>query len=143
MTTNAIPAYGSLLKLGDGGGPEVFASVAEITEFSIPKLSLKTEDATHHGSNGWTEDIGTLLSGGEVPVKLNWLPTDATQNKTTGVLAVLMNRIKRNWKIVLPDSASTTFSFAALVTAFEGDLPVDGKLKANFTLKITGPVTVS
>jgi hypothetical protein len=143
MTTNAIPAYGTLLKLGDGGGPETFTTIMELTKIGGPKLSLKEEDATHHGSDGWEEVIGTILSGGEIPVEANWIPSDATQNKTTGVLAQLLGRTKKNWKMVLPDSAVTTFSFKAIVKGFEGDADVTSKLKLNFTLKISGPVTVS
>lgn len=140
MTTSAIPAYGSLLKLGDGGSPEVFTTIAEVTEVKTPKIEAKEEDVTSHDSGGWEETIPTLLMGGEIPVKVNWLATDPTQNETTGVLGLILNRTKRNWKLVLPN-ATKTFSFKAWVKDFEGDLPVAGSQSANFTLKVTGPVT--
>jgi hypothetical protein len=142
MATSAIPGYGTLLKIGDGASPENFSTVVEVTEIVPPQIELKTEDATSHDSNGWEEVIGTLLSGGDIKGKINWRPTDPTHDETTGLLYAIMNRVKKNWKLVLPGSLKT-FAFAALLTKFEPETPVDGKLSASFTLKISGPVTIS
>ena len=142
MPTQAIPAYGTLLKKGDGGAPETFSTVVEVTEIDLPEITLKTEDATSHDSGGWTEVIGTLLSGGKLSGKVNWRPTDPTHDETTGILSTILNRTKGNWKMVLPNSLKT-FSFPALLTKFKGLPPVDGKLEAEFELEISGAVTVS
>ena len=142
MTTSATASYGTLLKIGDGGTPESFTTVAEVTDIKPPKISAKMEDATSHDSSGWEESIPTLLSGGEIEVKVNWLPTDSTQNETTGLMYALTNRARKNWQVVLPSTAKT-FAFAAFVQDFEGDTPLDGKLGATFTLKVTGAVTIS
>lgn len=143
MPTSAIPGYGTLLKKGDGGSPtETFSTIMEVTKIGAPKISLKEEDATHHGSNGWEEVIGTLLKGDDISVEINWIPTDPTHNSATGVLSDILARRKGNWQLVLPNAAHTTFQFAAIVKNFEGDPPVDSKLKASFTLKPSGPVNV-
>lgn len=141
MATNAIPGYGTLLKKGDGGSPEAFSTVVEVTEVDPPEITLKTDEATHHGSNGWEEIIGTLLSGGEVGAKINWIPSDPTHDETTGVLSAIMNRTKGNWQVVLPGSAKT-FQFAALLTKFKPKTPLDKKMTAEITLKISGAVTI-
>lgn len=143
MSTNAIPAYGTLLKMGDGAVSETFTTVMEVTKIGAPNISLKKEDATHHGSNGWEEVIGTLLKGDDIPVDVNWIPGDPTHDSTTGVLAAILGRSKKNWKLVLPDAALTTFNFKAIVSDFKGDEPVEGKLKASFSLTPSGPVTVT
>jgi len=140
--TNAQAAYGTLLKMGDGGSPENFSTVAEITDLSLPKFSLSTDDATNHDGTGWDESVATILSGGEPSFKADWITSSASQNETTGVLAAMLNRTKKNWKIVLPNAAKT-FSFAAYVTKFEPSANVKNKLDVSFSLKITGPVTVS
>jgi len=142
MTTSATPGYGTLLKMGDGGTPEVFTTVAEVINVQPPKIAAGEADVTSHDSSGWEESIPTLLSGGEIPVEVNWLPSNATQNETTGLIYVLMNRVKKNWKVVLPGSAKT-FSFAAWVKDFEGSTPLDEAMKASFTLKVSGAVTIS
>lgn len=142
MTTNATAAYGTLLKMGDGGAPEVFATVAEITSSpAMPEISAKMEDATSHDSGGWEESIPTLLSGGEPSFKVNWLPTAATHNETTGFYAALINRTRKNWKVVLPNGAKT-FSFSAFVSSFKPDAQLNGKLSGEVKLKITGAISV-
>src|SRR5919108_2636426 len=114
MATQAIPGYGTLLKMGDGGAPETFSTVVEVTEINLPDITLRTEDATSHDSGGWEEVIGTLLSGGEISGKINWRPTNATHDETTGVLSAILNRTRKNWQMVLPGSVKT-YAFAALV----------------------------
>lgn len=140
--TSGTAAYGTLLKLGDAGGPETFTTVAEITDVELPEIKLDSEDATSHDSNGWEEVIATILSGGEPSFKANWLPTNATQNESTGVAYVILNRLKRNWRITLPGSVKT-FNFAAIVSSFKPGAPLKGKLQVEFKLKISGPVTIS
>jgi len=142
MATSAIPGYGTLLKMGDGATPETFSTIVEVNEINPPEITLKTDDATHHGSGGWEEVIATLLSGGEISAKVNWIPTDATHNESTGFYAAMINRTKKNWKVVLPDSTKT-FAFAAYVTKSKLGTPLDKKMTAEITLKITGAVTVS
>lgn len=142
MPTQAIPGYGTLLKMGDGGAPETFNTVVEVTEINPPTITLKTDDATSHDSGGWTEVIGTLLDGGDISGKINWRPTDPTHDETTGVLSTITSRTKKNWKIVLPNTLKT-FSFAGLLTEFKGLTPVDKKLEAEFKITISGPVTVA
>jgi predicted secreted protein len=142
MTTSALPGYGTLLKMGDGGSPETFATVVEVTEIHPPKIELQTEDATSHDSGGWEEVMGHLLSGGEIGAKVNWIPTDPTHDETSGLLYQILNRTKKNWRVVLPGS-SKTFSFAALLTKFEAETPVKGKMAASVTLAISGAVMVS
>lgn len=142
MATNAIPGYGTLLKIGDGAAPENFSTVVEVFELKPPQIKLKTDDATSHDSNGWTEIIATVLEGGQVTAKINWRPSDPTHDNITGVLSKILNRTKANWKIILP-GAVKTFSFAAILTDFKPDAPVEKKLVADITLQISGAITIS
>jgi hypothetical protein len=128
--------------MGDGGTPEVFTTIAEVGDLEAPEISLATEDATTHDSGGWEESVATLLSGGEPTFTINWKPTNATHDETTGVLYAILNRVKKNWKVVLPNTAKT-FSFAATVTGFKPMEPVAGLLQAEVKIKISGAVTVA
>ena len=141
MSTQAIPGYGTLLKMGDGASPENFSTVVEVTELKLPQLKLNTADATSHDSGGWSEKIATLLDGGQVSGKVNWRATDPTQNETTGMLSAMLNRTLKNWKIVLP-GAIKTFSFAAFLTEFKPDATPKDIFAAEFTIEISGSVTV-
>lgn len=141
--TNAVNAFGTLLKIGDGGGPETFTTIGEVMDIGGPAIKQRTAEVTNHQSTGgWAEHIGTILEGGEVTFAVNYQPTLATHNATTGLLLALKNRVKRNFQLVFPDSGATTWSFTSLVTAFEPKEPVDGQLTADVTLMITGQPTL-
>jgi len=142
--SNAISAFGTLLKIGDGGSPESFTTIAEVKDISGPSLSLDTEDVTSHASSGgWEEHIGTILRSGEVSFDINFIPTHATHDASTGLIADMKNRTVRNFQLVFPDASSTTWAFSALVTGFEPSEPVAGSLGASVTLKLTGEPTLA
>lgn len=145
MSTGAISAFGTLLKIGDGGSPsETFTTIAEVTDLSGPALELKTIEATSHSStDGWEEFIGGLLSGGEVTFDVNFIPTNPTHSYSAGLLRDMVNRTVRNFKLVFPNLSATTWTFAALVTGFEPKEPTDDKLSASVTLQITGKPTLA
>lgn len=144
MTTAATKGFGTLLKLGDGGGSETFTTIAEVRDISGPNLSMGTADVTSHSSTGgWDEGIGTILSGGEVTFGLNFLPANATQSYSAGLIKDFTNRTLRNFQMVFTNSGSTTWTFAALVTRFQPTAPVTGHLTANVTLRISGQPTLA
>ena len=59
--TSAIAAYGTLLKLGDGGTPENFTTIAEVRDIGGPELGADVVDVTSHDSPGaWEEVIETI-----------------------------------------------------------------------------------
>ena len=141
--TSAISSFGTLLKIGDGGGTEVFTTIAEVLDISGPGLSLGTEDVTSHSSTGgWKEKVPTLLDAGQVSFDVNFVPTGATQSYSAGLVKDMVNKTKRNFQIIFPDSTTTTWSFSAYVVGFEPSAPVEGKLGASVTLEITGQPTL-
>lgn len=142
--SNAVAGFGSLLKIGDGAGPEVFTTIAEVKDISGPSLSMATIDVTNQSSTGgWAEFIGGIKDAGEVTFDVNFLPADATHNAATGLIRDYNNRTKRNFQLVFPDAGATTWSFAALVTAFQPTEPIGDALTASVTLKITGQPTLA
>jgi predicted secreted protein len=123
---------------------ETFTAVGEITSIGGPNFSMETIDVTHHTSaNGYREWVASFKDSGEVPLEMNFVPSDAGQNPTTGLLLDFENRAQRNYQIVWPTTPNKTGSFAAYMTGFSTSAPVDGKLSASATLKITGAVTWS
>lgn len=145
MATAAINAFGTLLKTGDGAtGVEAFTTIAEVQNISGPSLSLEMLEVTNHSSTaGWKERIGGLLDGGEVTFDVNFVPTNATQNYSAGLIHDMVNRTVRHCKVVFPDTGATTWAFSALVSKFVPKAPVNGELKASVTLMITGQPTLA
>lgn len=142
--SNALSSQGTLLKIGDGGGPETFTTIAEVLDIQGPALALDHQDVTSHDSTGgWEEVIGTILRSGEVTFDLNYIPTEGTHDHSTGLLADMTARTKRNFELVFPDGGSTTWSFTAIVSKFQPASPVAGQLKGSIGLKITGQPTLA
>jgi predicted secreted protein len=144
MATGALFAHGTFLKIGDAATPtENFTTISEVTDLSGPSLSLAALTATSHDSGGWKEIIGGILDGGSVTLSLNFKPTHATHSYTAGLIKDMVNRTLRNFQLIFTDSGTTTWSFAALVTAFETTEPVDERLTADVTLEISGAPTLT
>lgn len=142
---DALAAYGTQLKLGDGAGPpENFTTIAKVRDITGPGISLATEDVTAHDSPGaWREKIATLLDAGQVTFDIVYKPVGATHGNVTGLLRDIRSRIARSFQAVFPDSGSTTWEFTAYVTQFQPTAPVPGALTAAVTLEITGQPTLA
>lgn len=133
--------FGTLLKRGSGATVETFTTVAEVKTISGPSLSMETIDATHMESpSGYREWLPSFKDGGEVTFDLNFLPATAAQ---TGITTDFAARTKRNWKIVWPNTAGTTWSFSGYITGFTPSAAVGDILAASATIKVTGAVTIS
>jgi hypothetical protein len=142
MPTQAIAAFGTLLKVGDGGTPEAFTTILHCRNITPPGITSNLEDATAHDStNGWTEVKPTLIDGGDVKVEIEYVPTAATHNATTGIIADQINRTLRNFQLVYP--GGVTWSFAAYVKQFAPKAPVKGLLVSDITLTISGQPTLA
>ena len=132
-----IDAFGTQLLRGDGGTPEIFTAIANVTSISGPGLSRETIDVTAHDSpDGWMEFVGGLKDAGEVSADINYAPS-----KHDTLVADFDDDEPRNYQLVFPDS--TTWSIQAILTGFEPEAPYDDKLAASLTFKVTGKPTLS
>lgn len=133
-------AYGAAFEIGDGGGPEAFAAVAQVRSISGPSLSAETIDVSTHDGAGYREFVASLLDPGELTLDLVWDPVAATHEAMFDDLAA---RATRNVRIVWPDTATTTWAFAGQFLGLEPNAPVDGELSASVTFKVSGEITIS
>jgi predicted secreted protein len=135
--SSAIAAYGCSLKIGA-------TAVAEVTKIEPPALKLDTVDVTSHGSTGgWKEFVGTLKDGGQMVIDINYVPTAAThKNSSGGLIFLLANGTLQAFSLVFSDVGATTWTFSAFVVDFKASAPVDGKLSAVVTFKLSGQPTL-
>lgn len=137
MATGARAGFGALLKRGDGGNPEAFTTIAEVTNIGEVTTKLNVVDATHmESADAHMEKIPTILESGDITVDLNFLPGDTTQ---TALRNDAMNRSLRNFQITVPGTAKV-FSFSAYVTSIGPAIPHDGKMVQSVTLTPTGKI---
>jgi predicted secreted protein len=145
MASGAIAGIGTQLKRGDGATPtETFTTVAEILNISGPDLSLDLIDVTNMDSPSYYREVlPGFKSAGEIKFDINFMPVNSTHNPTSGILADFDGRVKRNWKLVFPDTGATTWSFAGYLTGFSVTSNFDDRLQASVTISITGAPTLT
>jgi len=129
-----INAFGTTLSRGDGQATETFTPIAHVTTISGPGMERSTIDVTDHGSpDGWQEFKGGLKDAGEVSLEVNYDPS-----KHDTLIADFEDDDPRNYKLTFPDPAATTWTFTAILTGFSAEAPVDDKLAASLTFKVSG-----
>lgn len=140
MTTNADIGYGWTFKKGDGATPtEAFTALTgvEVTSITPPGYTRDALDATHNASpDRFREYIAGLMDAGEVQLEIAYIPsvTDAL------IAAVLAG--KANYQVATPDD-TVTFTFSAICTNYQPTAPVDGKMTATATFKVSGKPTLT
>lgn len=135
-----MDGFGVQLKRGDGATPtEVFTAIADLTSLNPPGMSRETIDVTSHDSvDAWMEFLGGLKDGGEVSADINYQP--AVHDV---LVADFEDAAPRNYQVVFPDTAATTWQFAAILTGFEPEVPYDDKATASLTWKVSGKPDLS
>lgn len=117
----------------------MFTALANVTSIEGPGIERETIDVTAHNTvDAYMEFVGGLKDGGEVEVEVNYEPAlhDA-------LIADFDDTDPRNYQLVFPDVAATTWSFAAILTEFSPEAPYDDKLAAGITLKVSGKPTIA
>lgn len=134
MATSTSIGYGTTFAVGDGGGPEVFTDLAEVTNVTGPAVTRETVDATHMGSpNRYREFIAGLIDGGEVTVDMNYVPGGATEILLN---ACLEQVAARNYRITAPNTE--VLAFSGFCTAKSAAIPLDDKMTLSATFKVSG-----
>jgi predicted secreted protein len=141
MASNAFSGVGTTFGRADSisSSTPTFTNIAEVNSIDGPNKTRETIDVTSLDSeDGYREFITSFRDAGEISLEMNF--TEA------GFL--LMNsdfesEDSREYKIVLPNTEGTILEFDAYVTSLGMAVPLDDKVTAPVTLKITGPVRLS
>lgn len=141
MSSAALEAQGTLIKIGNGATPtEVFSTIPEIKTFSGPGGSASIIDVTDLSSSGKEKRMG-LADEGQLTFTMNYLPDNTYHD---ALRTARSTREATNFKLVFTDdSPNTTWSFSGFVTGFSISGSVDNVIEANVTIEITGSITES
>ena len=141
--SNAISSFGTLLKIGDGAGTEVFTTIAEVLDIDGPTLTQDTVEVTSQTATArYKEYIVTLKDGGEVTFDVNYITDDSTHDASTGLIKDYNDGTLRNFQVIFSDSGTTTWAISAYIVNFGPTMPVNGALNASITLKVSGQPTL-
>lgn len=137
MATVGHFGFGAILTIGT----EVVAGVKTLTG---PSISMETLDITSHGSTApWKEFCAGLRDGGEVKVEGNF-KNGATANSS--MLTFLNSGDVKSVTFEMPATSDaahgSTWTFDALVTAYELTDPYDNLMTFSCTLKVSGQPTL-
>lgn len=133
MATNAAIGYGAAFAIYDGVSS--YVAVAEVVNITPPGRTRDAVDATHMASpNKYREYIAGLLDAGEATIEINFVPA------VSDVINTAMEAGVGTFQITHPNGIRLQFS--AVVTNYEPDMPIDGKMVANVTFKVSGKPTL-
>ena len=114
--------------------PASWQQISEIKGAGGPNKTKDTHEVTHFNSpDGYKEFIGGFKDGGSVPLTMSF-------NRTyfDYLNADFEGSTNGNYKIVLPDSVSTTIEFEGLVTELQTNAQVGDAVMADCTIKVSG-----
>lgn len=135
----ATHGKGVTFGIGDGGDPETFTSIGEITGLELPGLSRELVDVTHHASTAKEWLAQPLIEYGDAVITVNRNPGDATD---AALDAAFASPDAANFQITIPAGAQTfTMVFPAVPTGLEKSSPMDAQQTATLTVKVTGAPT--
>jgi hypothetical protein len=119
----------------------VYSRISNVRDLNGPGLMSDPIDASHRGQL-YKNYLPGRRDGGDMTFELVWDPGDSTHNNDQGgLLNVIHEGRKVNFRVTFPDAASTTCTFEGFVTRYEIKSPLDGFLGADVTVKINGALT--
>ena len=135
----AEQAYGITFKFTPNGGSE--QTVGELVDITPPAITKDVIETTAHDSGGIKTYLGGLVDFGECSITVNYDP-DGSQHAAARDLAKTVNdAADTSFTITYNDAGATTETFSGIVTGFTQETPIDDKMSATFTIKVTGSVT--
>ncbi|HEV2561922.1 MAG TPA: phage major tail protein, TP901-1 family [Rhizomicrobium sp.] len=125
-----------LIKIGDGGSPETFATVAGLRATTLA-FNAQSVDVTNADSTDmWRE----LLAGGgakSATITGSGVFKDAASDES--IRSTFFNQTTPNLQIVIPSFGTVQGAFKVSSLQYEG--PYDGELKINLSLASAGALT--
>ena len=133
---NEVHGHGSKLQRWNGTAFEDVANVVSISGPGYAKDTLETTDL--QSTDKYRTYIGGLKDAGEASFTLNYATAQYAKLQTD-----FEDADPVPYKIILSDTAGTSFEFAGIVTAVPLEIPFDEKITAEVTIKITGKPVIS
>lgn len=112
-----------------------YVEVAEISSITWPGYARDAVEATHLNSDDqFREYVPGLMDAGEVTIEMNFIPAVSDV-----IIAALTSASIGQFKITAQGGVNCVFR--AIVTAYQPQSPVDDRMTASATFKVTGKPT--
>ena len=138
--SDAFAGVGTVFARGEGGSSSAqYGAIAEINSIAGPDKSRATIDVTSLDSiGGYREFIASFRDAGSVTLEMNFTIAGYSDMNDD-----FESDDAVDYRITLPDTGNTQFDFSAYVDNLTMGVPLDDKVTASVTLKITGQVTLT
>jgi hypothetical protein len=106
-----------------------YTSVGEVTNVSIPEITMAKVDVTHYGSSAKAYAPSGWADYGDVEVEITYAKAQcATLESLIGT--------EKTWKVTLSDSSYWVFT--GFIGKLGGATPIDNVVTTTLTITITG-----
>ena len=144
VTSTLGPAQavaGTLLQIDTGASPDVFVTVANVTDLSFPTMT-ELNDVTNVG-NTWRARLPALNDMGKISFKIFWMMAEATHdNVARGLRALLIAHTACIFQVVYPDVAASKDIIPGYVSSFAITGKVGGVYTATIEISNSGSPTL-
>jgi hypothetical protein len=135
MSSQALVAQGTALKIAALTSPYAYTEIPEIKTFNGPGGSATVIDVTDLSSVAREKRMG-IMDEGQLTFTLHYIPTNTEH---MALEAARESGEKASFQLTFTDSSpSTTWEFKGYVTTFAISGSVDGVIEGNVTIEITG-----
>ena len=130
--TEARIGYGTVLEIALASAPTDFTYIRETYTATPPSDTDDQVDATHFQSpNRYREYIPGLTDAGEASFEMNYVPGSPTDRFLTSIKGKRLIA-----RLTFPNGVQIIFM--ASRGGYEKDVPIDDKMTATLTLKVSG-----
>lgn len=140
--SQALLGYGSVFQIQAENSPDNYVDMAEVISITPPSSTLDQIDVTHMTSpNRNREFISGLNDPGECSFDMNFVPGSTSDDRLFELLNLPVGTSRqRSCRISFPNGVTWTFN--AELTGYEPTVPVDDKMTATVTFKVSGSLSV-
>ena len=124
-----------LIKIGDGGDPETFTTVAGLKARTLAFNAATVDITTADSADMWRE----LLAAGVKSASISGSGVFKDAASDAALRTAFFNAAVGNYQIVIPSFGTVTGPFK--ITALQYDGPYDGELKMSLSLASAGALS--
>lgn len=135
--TIALSGHGTLLQRALAATPFTYVTIAEVGDITAPGLTRNDFEALTQDRNIDAYILGVLRRE-PLQIAINYLPADASHDHLTGLTKAIITEPPPmdGYKIIFPGAIAWIMS--GQCKAFQPKAPVDGKLVADVTIRLSG-----
>lgn len=143
VARDSMLGFGTLLQVNLPGTG--WTTLAGVMDLDGPELSTEEVKVTHQESPDATHEyLPGLKDGGSISFDVVYIPGSPAHGNAPGGLAYeWRTRQVRDWRIVWPDSSSTTWSIRGFLTGFKPAAPLEDRLSASISIRVAAAPTLA